>query len=56
VAGTIVEVNASRGGAPEALNDDPYGAGWICILEPDDPAAVSELLDVESYRRLIEGE
>jgi len=56
VAGTIVEVNASLGDAPEALNDDPYGAGWICILEPDDPAAVSELLDVESYRRLIEGE
>lgn len=55
VAGTIVEVNASLGDAPEALNDDPYGAGWICILEPDDPAAVSDLLDVESYRRLIEG-
>lgn len=56
VAGTIVEVNASLGDAPEALNDDPYGAGWICILEPDDPSAVSELLDVDSYRRLIEGE
>jgi len=55
VAGTIVEVNAALGDSPEALNDDPYGAGWICIIEPDDPSAVSELLDVESYRRLIEG-
>jgi len=55
VSGTIVEVNASLGDSPEALNDDPYGAGWICILEPDDPSAVADLLDVDSYRRLIEG-
>ena len=55
VSGTIVEVNASLGDSPEALNDDPYGAGWICILEPDDPTAVADLLDVDSYRRLIEG-
>lgn len=55
VAGTIVEVNATLGDSPEALNEDPYGAGWICILEPEDPSAVAELLDVDSYRRLIEG-
>ncbi|MBU3702464.1 MAG: glycine cleavage system protein GcvH [Acidimicrobiia bacterium] len=55
VAGTIVEVNSALGDTPEALNDDPYGAGWICILEPDDPSAIAELLDVDSYRRLIEG-
>jgi glycine cleavage system H protein len=55
VAGTIVEVNSALGDTPEALNDDPYGAGWICILEPDDPSAVADLLDVDSYRRLIEG-
>lgn len=55
VAGTIVAVNSELGDTPEALNDDPYGAGWICILEPDDPSAVADLLDVDSYRRLIEG-
>jgi len=56
VAGTIVEVNSALGGSPEALNDDPYGAGWICVIEPADPASIEGLLDAESYRRLIEGE
>lgn len=55
VAGTIVEVNSALGDAPEALNDDPYGAGWICVIEPSDPATVDALLDVDAYRRLIEG-
>lgn len=55
VAGVIVEVNDSLGSAPEALNDDPYGSGWICVIEPVDAAAVDSLLDVDAYRRLIEG-
>ena len=55
IAGTIVEVNGALGDAPEAINDDPYGAGWICIIEPSDPASVDALLDVDGYRRLIEG-
>ena len=55
VAGTIVEVNTALADAPERLNDDPYGDGWICIIEPSDPASVDALLDVEGYRRLIEG-
>lgn len=55
VSGTVVEVNAELGDAPEQLNADPYGEGWICIIEPNDPAEVDALLDVEAYRRLIEG-
>ena len=55
IAGTIVEVNGALGDAPEAINDDPYGSGWICIIEPSDPASVDALLDVDGYRRLIEG-
>jgi glycine cleavage system H protein len=42
-------------GSPERLNDDPYGEGWICIIEPSDASDVDALLDVEGYRRLIEG-
>jgi glycine cleavage system H protein len=55
VAGTVVAVNSDLADAPERLNDDPYGEGWICVIEPDDPAELDGLLDVEGYRRLIEG-
>ncbi len=55
VAGTIVAVNDALSDAPERLNDDPYGEGWICIIEPADPGSVDELMDVDGYRRLIEG-
>jgi glycine cleavage system H protein len=55
VAGRVVAVNGDLADSPERLNDDPYGEGWICVLEPDDPASVDALLDVEAYRRLIEG-
>jgi glycine cleavage system H protein len=53
VAGTIVEVNGDLADAPERLNDDPYGDGWICVIEPDDLAQLSALLDAEAYRELI---
>ncbi len=52
VAGRVVEVNSDLGDAPNRLNDDPYGEGWICVIEPDDPAAVDALLDAEAYRAL----
>ena len=55
VAGTVVAVNDSLSDSPERLNDDPYGEGWICIIEPTDSGAVDALLYVDGYRRLIEG-
>ena len=55
VSGTIAEVNAELADSPERLNDDPYGEGWICIIEPTDPAQLDELLDAEGYRAVIEG-
>jgi len=55
VAGTVVSVNADLADSPERLNDDPYGEGWICVIEPADASALDALLDVEGYRRLIEG-
>ncbi len=55
VAGTIVEVNEGLGDAPERLNDDPYGEGWICVIEPSDPGELDVLLDAGAYRALIEG-
>ena len=55
VAGRVVEVNADLSDSPERLNDDPYGDGWIYIIEPTDPSDLESLLDVDAYRRLIEG-
>lgn len=55
VAGTVVEVNAELADAPERLNDDPYGAGWIFVLEPSDPSQLEALLDGQAYQRLIDG-
>ncbi len=54
VAGTVVAVNEALSGAPEAMNADPYGNGWICEIEPADPGAVDALLDPAAYRTLTE--
>ena len=54
VAGTVVEVNAELAEAPQRLNEDPYGAGWICLIEPAGPAALDTLLDADAYRALID--
>jgi len=54
VAGTVVEVNADLTDAPLRLNEDPYGEGWICVIEPSDASAFEGLLDAAAYRRLIE--
>ena len=55
VAGEVVAVNASLADAPEQLNADPYGEGWICEIVPSDPSAVDALLDAAGYRQLTEG-
>lgn len=54
VTGTVAAVNAELGDAPERLNEDPYGEGWICELEVADTSQLEDLLDVEGYRSLIE--
>ncbi len=55
VGGTVVDVNAELADSPQRLNEDPYGAGWIYVLEPAEPAAVDTLLDADAYRALLEG-
>jgi glycine cleavage system H protein len=54
VGGTIVEVNAALESTPERLNQDPYGDGWIFVIEMSDAAQVDSLLDAAAYRRLVE--
>ena len=53
LAGTVVEVNGELADAPQKLNEDPYGEGWICVIEPSDPSAFDTLMDAEAYRKLI---
>ena len=52
VSGTVVAVNASLDTEPEALNRDPYGAGWILRLKPSDPADAGALMDAAGYSKL----
>jgi glycine cleavage system H protein len=54
VAGTVVEVNAELAEAPQRLNEDPYGTGWIFVIEPSTPAALDDLLDAGGYSTLID--
>ena len=53
LAGTVVDVNTELADAPQRLNEDPYGEGWICVIEPNDAAAYDSLLDADAYRKLI---
>jgi len=55
VGGTILEVNDGLADSPQALNDDPYGEGWICTIRMSDPAQAEALLAPAAYRALIEG-
>jgi len=55
VSGTVVAVNEKLGDGPDALNSDPYGAGWICEIEMSDPADTDGLLDAIGYQALIDG-
>lgn len=54
VGGTVAEINESLIDAPEQLNSDPYGAGWIFVLEMSNPSEADPLLDAAAYRRLVE--
>jgi len=55
VGGTILEVNETLSEGPQALNEDPYGDGWICTIRMSDPAEYDALLDAAAYGALIEG-
>lgn len=49
IAGKVVEVNAALEQSPELVNEDPYGKGWMVVIEAADAAAVSALMDQAAY-------
>ena len=54
VSGTVSAVNQELEQAPELVNDDPYGDGWIMEVKIDDPAELDELMDSETYQGTLE--
>lgn len=53
VAGTITELNAALANAPELVNNDPYGQGWMVKMTVDNPAAVDALLNATAYAAVV---
>jgi glycine cleavage system H protein len=52
--GTIVERNPLLDDRPELVNEQPYGDGWIVVIEVADPSVVEQLMDAASYRSFVE--
>lgn len=53
LSGRVVEVNERLRDQPELVGQDPYGEGWIIVIEPHDPTELDRLLDAERYRQHI---
>ena len=51
VSGTVVAANTALESAPELLNSDPYGEGWIVEIRPSDPAEIDKLMDAAAYEQ-----
>lgn len=56
VSGTIIEVNEDLAESPEMINEDPYGKGWIAVIEMDDESELDELMDASEYENYLEEE
>jgi glycine cleavage system H protein len=55
LSGEIVEANEALEGAPETINDDPYGEGWMVKVKLSNPDETSSLLDKAGYEALLQG-
>jgi glycine cleavage system H protein len=56
IAGAVTAANPELAGAPEAINQDPYGRGWMLRLKPADAGAVDGLLSAADYEALLQAE
>ena len=54
ISGEVIEINGVLEYAPELINEDPYGKGWICKMSISDNSELASLLDGTTYRGLIE--
>lgn len=53
VSGTVTEINPALANAPESVNNDPYGAGWMVKMTVNEPADVAALMDAAAYEAII---
>lgn len=53
VTGEVVEVNSNLESAPDSVNTDPYGDGWMVKVKVADPASVNSLLSADDYKKVI---
>lgn len=56
IGGRVVAVNTALADAPEQVNADPYGEGWLVRLAPEDPGEIGALLDSEGYQAMLDSE
>lgn len=56
VSGRVIEVNEDLSESPEVINEDPYGKGWITVIEIDDLSEVDDLMDASEYAKYVEEE
>jgi glycine cleavage system H protein len=55
LTGEVTEVNEALKDTPETINDDPYDAGWMVKVKLSDPSESESLLEVDAYKKLLEG-
>jgi len=53
VSGKIVEINANLESAPESVNKDPYGSGWMIKVEMTNPSELDALMDADKYKTIL---
>ncbi|HNW48550.1 MAG: glycine cleavage system protein GcvH [Bacteroidales bacterium] len=53
VSGKIIEINANLESAPESVNKDPYGSGWMIKVEMTNPAELDALMDADKYKTIL---
>lgn len=54
LSGEVVEINAALADAPERINEDPYGEGWLVKVRLSDPGEADGLLSAADYRKLLD--
>ena len=55
LTGSVTERNPLVDDRPELVNEQPYGDGWLVVIEVEDPSAVDGLMDAAAYRAMVEG-
>ncbi|MGE4589269.1 MAG: glycine cleavage system protein GcvH [Acidaminococcaceae bacterium] len=56
ISGKVVEANGELSDAPQLINEDPYGKGWIAVVEIAAESELKELMDAEAYKKLLSEE